>query len=356
MSKKMEKAIKDLKGVTKSKAAPQTENVFAKAARSLVSAAQDLAKGAVDLDAKDYENSDIDAMDTAPRRRRARAVADSGNGYSGMEPTPAEDEDFYDGDNRHRVIVTGKPEVDGGEADEEEWEDPEEPNVGDEEWYAHTRGKRHHAPNPNDPYYAKSENEDEDDEEDGEEKEDKKERFKKMKDKSHNGEDTISKSEQAVYEELLESPDFTEIVESSPVVEHMANVMGKGFGFLIDKIEVLEKGLLAVMEANHTLMKSLSNTPINSPAMGVIGRVGDKNVEVSNGNTGEATPFVKGNYVSSDATVKAWHKDNLIAIERAVTAGEVNPNALTQFDVNSEAVVKSIPEDIRTKYGIKLVK
>lgn len=342
MSKKMEKAIRDLKGT---KEAPK-ENIFAKAARNLASAAESLAKGAIDLDAKDFESGDYDANDTAPRRRGRRNPADGGNGWSGMEPTPAEMEEFDGEEEGHRVIVTGKPEVNGGGADDEEWEDPEEPNVGDPEWYHHTRGRGTKQAHERDPFYAKSRNEEDDDEEGDDEDENPRH---KMHKKSQYIEDEMSKSEQAVYEELLESPDFAEIVESSPVVEHMANTMGKGFGYLFDKIESLEKGILAIMQAQHTLFKSLENTPVNNPALGVLGRIGDRNVEV-----GGNEPMQKGNMIMANETSKQWYRDTLIGIEHGVSAGDISADLLTKFDVNGTAVVKSIPEAIRTKHGIKL--
>lgn len=331
MSKKTEKA---------------NTSFLAKAAQTLGNLADELAKGAIDLDAKDYESQNYDGSDTRVRGRRARNVADTGNGYSAMEPTPAELEDLEnDAREPHRVLVTGKPAVHGGSAENDELEDPEDADVGDEEWYEHTHpGARH--PNPRNPHYGKSEGyEKEDDEDEDDDK------------KSFAGAEDMSKSaEAAVYDELLTSPEFAEIVESSAVVEHMANVMGKSFGNVHSEISTVKRALGIIAKSQQALIELLANTPAKAVAPGILGKIGDRVVNVSTGSEPEVTaaPIQKGNMVNADAAAKSWHRNTMMAIERAVSAGDINPDCLTRFDVDGLNVVKSLPEDTKTKYGIKL--
>jgi len=323
-------------------------NLFAKAAQALMGAAETLAKGAIDLDAKDYESGDIDQNDTKVRRHKRRNSADSGNGYSGMVPTEEEESDMRDdGGDGHRTIVTGRDHV--RDAQNDDYEDPEDADVGDDEWYEHTHAGAKHNTERN-PNYRKSENEEDEDE--GEE-EDRKE--KKEHKKSRSAEtDSIAKSAEAeVYEQLLESPDFAEIVESSAVVEHIADVMGKSFGEVFGEVESIKKGMLAIMKSQHTILEALANTPVSNVAPGVIGMIGNKPITLGGQEQTNQAPAYKGNMVGADAVSKAWRSENFLAIEKAVSDGEVNPDLLTRFDVDAN-VIKLIPEVTRTKYGIKL--
>src|SRR6185437_14639867 len=97
--KELKKAAKELNDLSKGKAAPE-KGILEKAFGLLSQAGEMMSKGHVDLNAKDYENSNLDDMDERPRRKGRRQVGDTGNQYSGMEPTDEEMEE-WDEENEH---------------------------------------------------------------------------------------------------------------------------------------------------------------------------------------------------------------------------------------------------------------
>lgn len=315
--KELKKAARELNDLSKGKAAPE-KGILEKAFGLLSQAGEVMAKGHVDLDAKDYENSNLDDMDNRPRRKGRRQVGDTGNQYSGMEPTDEEMEE-WDEENEHRVIVTGKPEVAGGRADSQHWEDGDDPYVGPDHQQLEPRGG-----------YHKSEYEEDEDAEKSEEDGD------------------IKKSEAYVYEQLLESPEFTEIVESSPVIAHMADVMGKSYGRLAKRQDAMMVAVKSLVAANMALLAQLGATSKKAVDTGVIARPAT--------NNDAAAPVAKSNSASSSKEDRRWHADMTLRLNEMAMKGDITPEQYgtisSRFDVQGKEALKSIPESVRKQYGI----
>jgi hypothetical protein len=354
---KLTKAVEELNSMVKGKNKEEARGALSKAFSSLKSAAN-LLKG-INLDAKDYESSDLDGYDTRPRGHRgARQRQDAGNGYSGMERTPREDEDWNDNRNDHRVIVTGKPEVNEGHSEEEDWEDPEDPDLGDENFYDHAKmGKKHNQ--PTDRHY-KSENEDYEDDEDGEDEAH--EDHKHTKDCGEGCKKSLFKSEEAIYDQLLESPDFTEVVEATPAVEHIANVMGKSFGEIFEDVYVMKSALAALIDSQMELIKSIKGQPVNSSAPGIVGKVGEQSVNLGgmvfpNVNPNGGGNMTKGNMSTASSEDRLWHANTLRKLEDALNQGAITE---TQFGKSASGLdsigpkaLESIPANIRKQYSLE---
>lgn len=318
--KELKKAANELNELSKGNATPQ-KGVLEKAFGLLSQAGEMLSKGKTDLAGKDYENMNLDDMDMRPRRKAKRQVGDTGNQYSGMLPTDEEDEE-WDEENEHRVIVTGEPEVHGGRADAQGWEEGETPEVGEDHEQLEPRGG--YQPSTHGPYKKKSHNESE--ESDGD----------------------FKKSEDYVYEQLLESPEFSEIVESSPVIEHMADVMGKSYGRLAKRVDAVMLACKSLIAANEALLFQLSNTPKKSVDTGIIGRP-------TNGQNSEV-PMNKSNTVGSSKEDRRWHADTMLRLNEMAMKGDISAEQYgtisSRFDVQGREALKSIPEHVRKQYGI----
>jgi hypothetical protein len=356
---KLQKATEELNSMIKSEKKKDARGAVSKAISSL-QRGMALLKG-VDLDAKDYESSSIDAYDTRPRGHRgARQRNDAGDGYQGISRTPREDEDWNDNRNDHRVIVTGKPEVNEGHSEDEDWEDPEDPDLGDDNFYDHSKMGKKHSP-VRDAHY-KSENEDDEDD-DGDEKEDKKKRMRDMRDKSEGLDHDLVKSEEDIYDELLASPEFTEVVEATPAVAHIADVMGKSFGEIFEEMYVVKSALASLMEANSQLLKMIQGQPVNSSAPGIIGKVGEANINLTglqlpNANPNASTgPVTKSNMSTASAPDRLWHAETLRKLEDACNAEAITPEAFgkaaSMLDSIGPEALKSIPANVRKTYSLE---
>jgi len=159
----------------------------------------------------------------------------------------------------------------------------------------------------------------------------------------------------AFYGELLQHPEYGDVMEASPALEHMTEVMGKSFEFLGKQnrdlrsmikaqqrqIDSLVRASVVTQQALAANMKSQAPGMVKSQAPGVIGRAGNMIQESRDDAKAGGSKLSK-----SEIT----HR-----ISRALTDGKLGPDGgdiLVAFDARGDVALSRIPADIRKAYEI----
>ena len=170
-------------------------------------------------------------------------------------------------------------------------------------------------------------------------------------DKSQRG----NQHQEEFYRSLADNEQFVQVLEASPALEHLTDVMAERYAELAtmidNRLNALSKSFALIMNAQAKMMKSAVNVdsagrPISA---GILGRT-DGNGPVTHYDVRGGNPADKGNNTAGQPLRKSLIAER---IQAAVDDGKADIKELSQFDAGGLDAV-SIDEETRKVYGIPL--
>lgn len=161
------------------------------------------------------------------------------------------------------------------------------------------------------------------------------------------------------FKSLAESEEFTEVLEASPALAHLTDVVADRLEAIEDamvgRLDRISKGLGTMMSVQANIYKSMaaSDGGAKPASPGVIGRIDGHGPVTDTSNGQPLRRSFTGNGEGSGNEGQLQKSEIAGRLKKAVDAGEAHPDELSRFDVSGVNGL-AMDDDTRKKYGIPI--